>query len=317
MEINTGYEKVPSKINSFIKKNRFSINMTVMALPGILFFLIFSYLPMVGIIIAFKNYNFKDGILFSPWIGLKNFEFFFASNSASRITFNTLFLNALFIITGTVFQVGLAIILNELKNRRIAKVSNTVMFLPYFISWVIVGYFTYALLNYDYGLINKTLESFGLQGIDWYNTPAVWPAILVICNIWKSCGYGSIIYTAGIMGINSEYYEAAIVDGAKKRQQITKITIPLLKPMIIILTLLSVGRIFYADFGMFYNVTQNSGLLYSTTDVMDTYVYRAIRVTGDFGMASAAGFIQSIVGFLLVLLSNYAVKKIDDDYKLF
>jgi putative aldouronate transport system permease protein len=211
----------------------------------------------------------------------------------------------------------MAIVLNELRNRKIAKITNTLMFLPYFISWVIVGYFTYALLNFDYGLVNKTLESLGFQSVDWYNTPSAWPAILVLCNIWKSCGYGSIVYTAGIMGINSEYYEAAIVDGGNKWQQITKITIPLLRPMIIILTLLSIGRIFYADFGMFYNVTQNSGMLYSTTDVMDTYVYRSLKVTGDFGMASAAGFIQSIVGFILVLFSNMVVKKIDDDYKLF
>ena len=191
------------------------------------------------------------------------------------------------------------------------------MFLPYFISWVIVGYFTYALLNVDYGVVNRFLLSVGVQPIDWYNRPELWPAILILCNIWKAAGYGSVIYTAGIMGINSEYYEAAIVDGASKWQQITRITIPLLRPMIIILTLLAIGRIFYADFGLFYNVTQNSGSLFKTTDVMDTFVYRSIKVTGDFGMASAAGFIQSIVGFVLVLISNQVVRKVDEEYRLF
>lgn len=323
MKINTGFNKVSNykgistKTATFIQRNRFGINMTVMSIPGILFFLVFSYLPMAGLIVAFKNYNFRDGIIFSPWNGLKNFEFFFSSNIASRITFNTLYLNALFIITATIFQVGLAIILNELKNRGIAKVTNSIMFLPYFISWVIVGYFTYALLNVDYGVINRLIQSVGLQPIDWFNKPELWPAILIFCNIWKYAGYGSVIYTAGIMGINSEYYEAAIVDGASKWQQITKITIPLLKPMIIILTLLAIGRIFYADFGMFYNVTQNSGSLFKTTDVMDTFVYRSIRVTGDFGMASAAGFIQSIVGFVLVLVANQVVRKVDEEYSLF
>lgn len=300
-----------------LKRNATNRNMTVMLLPGIAYFLIFCYLPMIGIIVAFKNYNFKDGILFSPWNGLENFKFFFTSNYASRIIFNTVFLNSLFIIISTVFQVGFAVILNELKSRIFAKVSNTIMFMPYFISWVIVGYFTYSLLNVDYGLVNKFLPSIGMQPVDWYNTPQVWPIILVLCYLWKWCGYGSVIYTAGIMGINSEYYEAAIVDGANKRQQIFKITIPLLRPMIIILTLLAIGRIFYADFGMFYNITQNSGTLYSTTDVMDTFVYRAIRVTGDFGMASAAGFIQSVVGFLLVLGSNFVVRKLDEESRLF
>lgn len=299
------------------KRNIYNFNLTVMALPGILFFLVFSYLPMLGIIVAFKNFNFRDGLFFSPWIGLKNFEFFFTSMYAFRITFNTLFLNILFIITGTLMQVAFAVMLNEVKNKLFVKISNSIMFFPYFISWVIAGYFVYALLNMDNGLINSVLVSIGMQPVEWFNKPEYWPVILILANAWKITGYGCVIYLAGITGINIEYYEAAIVDGAGRFKQAIKITIPLLKPLIIMLTLLALGRIFYSDFGMFYNLTRNAGALFKTTDVMDTFVFRTLRVLGDFGMSSAAGLFQSIVGFILVIVSNLVVRKINSENALF
>lgn len=291
--------------------------MTAMALPGILFFLVFCYLPMIGVVVAFKDFNVKDGILFSPWSGVKNFEFFLKSQDMIRLVVNTLYLNFIFIITSTVIQITFAVIMNEMKNRMFVKITNSIMFLPYFISWVIAGYFVYALLNMDYGLVNTLLISIGLKPIEWYNRPEFWPAILILANIWKATGYGCVIYTAGIVGISGEYYEAATVDGATKWQQVFKITLPMLKPLIIMLTLLALGKIFYSDFGMFYNLTRSTGTLYSTTDVMDTYVFRALRVTGDFGMSAAAGLFQSVVGFVLVLASNQLVKKIDSENALF
>ncbi len=297
--------------------SKYNLDLTIMSVPAIVFFLLFCYLPMFGVILAFKQYNFRDGIFFSPWAGFKNFEFFFASSDASRITFNTLFLNFIFIITGVSVQITFAVILHELKKKWFVKVSNTLMFLPFFVSWVVVGYFTYALLNMEYGLVNSFLGSIGIQPVEWYNKSEYWPAILAVMNIWKTAGYGCILYYAAIVGINTEYYEAAVIDGADKWKQITKITLPMIRPLVIILVLLALGKIFYSDFGMFYNLTRNSGLLYRTTDVMDTYVYRTLRVTGDIGMSSAAGLFQSTVGFLLVLVSNGIVKKIDKDSSLF
>ncbi len=291
--------------------------MSAMALPGILFFLVFSYLPMIGVIVAFKDFNVRDGIFYSPWSGFRNFEFFLKSQDMFRLVKNTLLLNFIFIITSTVIQIAFAMMMNELKSRLFVKFTNSVMFLPYFISWVIAGYFVYALLNMDYGLLNSWLAGFGLEPVEWYNKPEYWPFILTLANLWKVTGYGCVIYTASITGISEEYYEAATVDGANRWQQAFRITLPMIKPLIIILTLLSLGKIFYSDFGMFYNLTRNAGTLYSTTDVMDTYVYRALRVTGDFGMSAAAGLFQSIIGFVLVLASNQLVRKIDNENALF
>ena len=306
---------VKQKSRTFNRK--YDNSLTAMALPGILFVFVFCYLPMIGIIVAFKDFNVKDGILFSPWSGFKNFEFFLKSQDIARLIVNTLGLNFIFIVSSTVIQITFAVIMNEMKNRLFVKITNSLMFLPYFISWVIAGYFVYALLNMDYGLINNLLVSVGLQPVEWFNRPEYWPAILTLANIWKITGYGCIIYTAGIVGINEEYYEAASVDGATRWQQVFKITLPMIRPLIIILTLLALGKIFYSDFGMFYNLTRNAGTLYSTTDVMDTYVFRALRVTGDFGMSAAAGLFQSIVGFVLVFASNRLVKRIDSESALF
>ncbi len=306
-----------SKPHSFIKNVRTHKWLLLMALPGVAVILVFCYLPMFGVILAFKDYNVIDGIIGSKWAGLNNFKYLFSTSDAWRITYNTIYLNALFIVTGTAGGIFTAILMNEVRSRWAVKFYQSALFLPYFISWVIVSYFVYALLSYDMGMINKMLIGLGMEPVQWYNEAKLWPGILVIVNLWKGVGYGSLIYLAGIMGIDAELYEAAIIDGAGKWQQITRITLPLLSPLIITLTLMSIGRIFFADFGMFYNVTLDNGALFSTTNVIDTYVFRALRLSGDVGMASAAGFYQAFVGFVLVLISNLVVRKINPDRALF
>lgn len=304
-------------LQRFIRSLRHNMPFLVMGAPGLLLLVVFSYLPMFGVIIAFKDFRANLGIFDSAWVGFRNFEFLFRSPALARITTNTLFLNALFIFTGLVAAVGLALLLNEVRLKIAARAYQTVVFFPYFISWVIVGYFSFALLNSDNGLINRALQSIGAEPVGWYRSPEYWPAILTLTHIWKSVGYGSVIYLAAMLGINQEYYEAAMLDGANKLQQIRYITLPHLAPVMTIMTLLAIGRIFYADFGLFYYVTRDNSLLYPTTDVIDTYVYRALRVNADIGMAAAAGLYQSVVGFVLILVSNWMVKRIDPDRSLF
>jgi putative aldouronate transport system permease protein len=306
-----------SGLSRFARAWRKNLPFLVMMSPGLMLLIVFAYLPMFGIIIAFKDYRAVDGILGSEWIGLKNFEFLFRSPVLGRITSNTLFLNTLFIVTGTIGAISLALILNEIRWKFALKVYQTVLFFPFFISWVIIGYFSYALLNADTGMVNGVLKLFGLQPIIWYSSPEYWPAILTLTKLWKGVGYGSVVYLAAMLAINHEYYEAAMLDGANKLQQIRYITLPFLIPLVIILTLLAIGGIFSADFGLFFYVTRDSKLLYPTTDVIDTYVVRALRVNADIGMASATGLYQSLVGFILVLLSNWLVKRVDPDRSLF
>lgn len=297
-----------------LKKN---LPFLLMSAPGFLLLLLFSYLPMFGIVIAFKNYKAVQGIWGSAWVGLKNFEFLFRTPDLQRITFNTIFLNTIFIITGLIGAITLALLLNEVRVKFFTRIYQTVIFFPFIISWVIVGYFSFALLNYESGLVNSLMRWFGIEPISWFSTPQYWPTILTLTSLWKGVGYGSVVYLAAMLGINQEYYEAAMLDGANKLQQIRYITMPFLVPIVIITTLLAIGRIFSADFGMFYYVTRDSKLLYPTTDVIDTYVLRALRVNADIGMASATGLYQSLVGFVLVLLSNWFVKRIDPDRSLF
>lgn len=289
----------------------------LMAAPGFLLLVVFSYLPMFGVVIAFKNYRASQGIWGSEWIGLKNFEFLVRTPDLQRITTNTIFLNTLFILTGLIGAIGLALLLNEVRVKLAARIYQTVIFFPFIISWVIVGYFSFALLNYENGLVNGVVRALGIEPISWYNSPDQWPAILTITNLWKGVGYGSVIYLAAMLGINQEFYEAAMLDGANKLQQIRYITLPFLIPVVIIVMLLAIGKIFYADFGMFYYVTRDSKLLYPTTDVIDTYVFRALRVNADIGMAAATGLYQSVVGFALVIFSNWVVKRIDPERSLF
>ncbi|UUZ86414.1 ABC transporter permease subunit [Paenibacillus sp. P26] len=290
----------------------------LMMIPGIVYLIINNYLPMFGIVIAFKNVNFAKGIWGSDWVGLKNFEYLFKTTDAYIITRNTILYNAAFIIINLIVAVGVAILLNEIKNKLLSRFYQSVILLPYLISTVIVSYLVFAMLSMDNGFMNKTvLPMLGMERISWYNEPGVWPYILTFIHTWKGAGYLCIVYLAAIIGIDQEYYEAATLDGASKWQQIRKITIPLITPVIIMMTLLAIGRIFYSDFGLFYQVPMDSGALYDTTNVIDTYVYRGLMQLGDIGMSSAAGLYQSLVGFILVLVSNFIVRKINRENALF
>ena len=300
-----------------VRKQHDNISYTLMSLPMIVFFVLFNYAPLFGLVLAFKNFNVRDGIFGSPWIGLKNFEFFLKSQYASRITMNTLYLNFLFIVIGTAAALALALILKELHSRWFSRFSQSVLLFPSFISWVIVGYFSYALFNMDGGVLNTILKGVGRDPVLWYNWPEVWPLILLVAYLWKNTGYTCIIYLAGLSSINQEYYEAAEMDGCGKVRQMFYISLPLLIPLISLMTLMSIGRIMYADFGMFYNLTRDAGPLLQTTDVMDTFIYRSLRVTGDIGMSSAANFYQAVMGFILVAVSNYIVRKVSPESALY
>jgi putative aldouronate transport system permease protein len=294
-----------------------NLTLSLMALPGIVMLLVFAYLPMVGLVIAFKDYRFADGIWGSAWVGFDNFRFLFGTDTAWRITRNTLLMNSLFIMTSTVASLVIALLMNEVYHSSLSKFYQTMLFFPYFISWVIVSYFVFGFLNGNTGIVNQVLMALGLEGVEWYREPAYWPIILTVAHLWNGVGFGSIVYLAGMLGIDSTYYEAAKIDGANKWQQIRYITLPLITPLIIILVLLSIGRIFNADFGLFFFVPRDNPMLYSTTDVIDTFVYRSLVQLGDISMAAAAGFYQSVVGFVLVVLANWLVRRINPDNSLF
>lgn len=290
----------------------------IMVLPGLIYLLINNYLPMFGTVIAFKDFNYTDGLWGSAWSGLKNFQFLFATQDAYVITRNTLLYNAMFIVFNLALALTVALLLNEIRRRMLQSVYQSILLLPYLISFSIVGYLVYSFLSMEYGFINSVvLEKLGLPPISWYMEAKYWPFILVLVNAWKYIGYSSVIYLAAMTGINQEYYEAARIDGANRWKQMTRITLPLIKPVIIVMMLLLVGRIFYADFGLFYQVTLNTGILLPTTNVIDTYVYRALIQTGDVGMSSAAGLFQSVVGFLLVFSVNLLIRKFDKENALF
>lgn len=273
---------------------------------------------MFGLTIAFKDINFAKGIWGSDWVGFQNFKFLFQTSDAYVITRNTILYNAAFIVIGLVVAVGFAILLNEIKSKFASRLYQSIIILPFLISMVLVSYLVFSMLSIESGFMNKTvLTALGIEPISWYNEPKYWPVILTLVHTWKGAGYGCIIYLAAIIGIDPEYYEAAKLDGASKWQQIRKITIPLITPVIIMLTLLAIGRIFYSDFGLFYQVPMNAGALFSTTNVIDTYVFRGLLQLGNIGMSSAAGFYQSIVGFVLVIVSNYVVRKVNKENALF
>ena len=290
----------------------------LMMLPALLYLLINNYIPMAGMVIAFKKLNFAKGIWASPWAGLKNFKFLFASKDAWIITRNTLLYNVAFILVNMVVGIAIAILITEVRNTKLKKVYQSAILLPFLMSMVILSYIVYALLSAENGLVNNSiLPLFHIDSIQWYQEPKYWPAILIIANCWKGVGYGCLIYIASLIGIDPSFYEAARLDGASKWQEITKITLPSLVPTIITLLLLSIGRIFYSDFGLFYQVPMNSGVLFPTTNVIDTYVYRALIEQGNISMSSAAGVYQSLVGFCVVMLSNWIVRKVDKDQALF
>ncbi len=292
----------------------------VLAFPAILLTFVFSYIPMGGIFIAFKNINFNDGIFKSPWNGLDNFKFFFA-NDAWSVTRNTLAYNFAFIVVGLVFALIFAILLNEIKSRTAIKAYQTIFFFPYFFSWVIVTYMVYAFMAPN-GIIPMSIGEhikamFGIDLQKFYITASWWPGFLVFINTWKNLGYNSVLYYAGIMGIPQDYYEAASIDGATKFQQMRFITLPLLLPLISVMTLLAIGNIFRADFGLFYFVPREIGQLFEATTVIDTQVYRMLKRSADMGMASAVGLYQSVLGFIVVIISNAIVKKIDPENSAF
>ena len=289
-----------------IKKN---IPVYIMLLPGFLYLWVNNYIPMSGMIIAFKNVDFGKGILKSDWAGFKNFEF--------RITRNTIVYNLVFILVNLIIGVLLAILLSEITSRIAVKTYQTVILLPYMISMVIVSYLAYAFLSSDTGLLNGVIKSFGGNKISWYTTEKYWPVILVIVNCWKYVGYGTIVYLASILGIDRSLYEAAKVDGITRMQTIRYITVPMIKPTIITMVLLNVGRIFYSDFGLFYQVPMNSGALLNVTNTIDTYVYRGLITLGDIGMSSAAGVYQSLVGFAVIMFANWLTKKYSSENALF
>jgi len=291
----------------------------VMALPAIALLFVFNYLPIGGIVLAFKRFDFSLGIWGSTWSEplFRNFEIVVNNSSAWRAIRNTVLLNLLFISVGTVFAVTLSIMLNEVRSKTFKKVTQSITFLPFFISWVVVGLFAVGILSYDNGVINKAIVALGFERIDFYMEPQYWPFILLVASIWKGAGYSAVVYLATIAGISTEYYEAADIDGATRWQQIRFITLPLLRPTIIILTLLSLGNIMRADFGLFYFVTSDISTLYSTTDVIDTFIYRALRVTGNIGMSSAAGFFQSVTSFVIVVFFNWLANRFEEGYGLF
>ncbi len=289
----------------------------LMLLPAVIYTLIFSYYPMTGIVMAFKKYNYADGIFGSPWSGFKNFEFFFKSGQSAMVTRNTVLYNVAFITTNTVFQIAVAIFLTEIKGKKFRKATQSMMFLPYFISWVIVGVMAFNIFSSDFGFLNKMITAMGGERIAFYTTPKVWPWILIFFNLWKNIGYGSVMYLAALMGIDTSIYEAAQIDGANVFQRIGQITIPMIMPTTIILLLLSIGGIFRGNFDMFYNLTGSNGLLYNYTDVIDTLSFRALISSNDFGMAAAIGLFQSVLCFITVMLVNKLVNSYEKDYALF
>lgn len=296
------------------KKNK---SLLVMSLPGLLWFFAFCYLPMFGIIIAFKDFKYSDGFLGSKWVGLKNFKFLFQTSDAFIITRNTLLYNIAFICLNIISAVSLAIIFDMLGKSKLNKLNQTVVLLPHFFSWIVVSYFVFSILSMDKGIANNIITAFGGKRINWYSEPKYWPYILFITNEWKRIGYASIIYYSNIRGFNQEYYEAARIDSATWFQLIWYITIPLLKPIVTIMFLINMGSIMHSDFGLFYIIPKNSGMLYSVTSTIDTYIYNGITGIGDMGSTAAAGFYQSVIGFLLVVATNAIVKKISSENALF
>lgn len=299
-----------------LMKNRY---LYLLTLPGILFFVIFSYLPMVGLYIAFVDYNPIAGLFgfASKFVGLFNFKFFFTSNDWLYVTFNTLFLNALFISTGIVVQIFMAVGLNELTSRPFKRTAQTLMYLPNFLSWTVVAVFSLALFSTDGGLINNGLTALGLPTVSFYQDATVWTPLLVVLRLWKGAGFGTVIYLSTIAGISQELYEAAIIDGASRLQCITRITLPLLRTTTVMLLIMSIGGIFYGDFGMIYALVGDNPLLRSSTDVIDTFVYRALRLNNDYGMSSAVGLFQSAIGFVMVIAANAVTRRLDRDSALF
>lgn len=319
----------PKRVPDLRASGRFSkakktLMLLTMVAPGALWLLLLRYLPMGGIILAFKNYKiypkdptFLNNLIHSKWVGLDNFKFLFTTGDSWVMIRNTLAYNIVFIILGMIIPVAFAIMMSELSKKFVAKTYQTLMFFPYFLSWVVVSYFLNAFIDAQYGLIPMAQRAAGETAVSWYTTPGPWPYIIVFANLWKNVGYSTVLYLAAITGIDQTQYEAAAIDGASKWQQILHVTLPNLRTMIAILFILNVGKIFNADFGLFWNVPMQNGALFSVTQVIDTYIYRVLMNTGNIGQSTAAGLLQNIVGFICIIGANAVVKKIDSDSTLF
>ena len=319
----------PKRVPDLRASGRFSkakktLMLLTMVAPGALWLLLLRYLPMGGIILAFKNYKiypkdptFLNNLIHSKWVGLDNFKFLFTTGDSWVMIRNTLAYNIVFIILGVIIPVAFAIMMSELSKKFVAKTYQTLMFFPYFLSWVVVSYFLNAFIDAQYGLIPMAQRAAGETAVSWYTTPGPWPYIIVFANLWKNVGYSTVLYLAAITGIDQTQYEAAAIDGASKWQQILHVTLQNLRTMIAILFILNVGKIFNADFGLFWNVPMQNGALFSVTQVIDTYIYRVLMNTGNIGQSTAAGLLQNIVGFICIIGANAVVKKIDSDSTLF
>ncbi|MDR0294454.1 MAG: ABC transporter permease subunit [Oscillospiraceae bacterium] len=319
-ELTAGAQTQISGKKKKIKKTSVTLPFLAMLTPGLVILLVNNYLPMLGTIMAFQQYRFQNNFIYSilnsQWVGLKNVEFLFRNSTLWENMRNTIAYNLAFIALGMVIPVAFAIALNELWRPRLAKFYQTMYFLPYFLSWVVVSYLVFALFQTNGAVNTMILKPLGID-VKWYNTRNAWPPILIILQSWKYTGYNAVIYLAALSGISTEYYEAAMIDGVSKRQQIWYITLPLLRPVIIMLSLLAVGRIFNSDFGLFYNVPMGRSALYPVTEVLDTFIYRAMRRANEFGMATASSLFQSVIGFITVVSANLAVRKIDPESALF
>ena len=318
-------KEAPNRLASgrFAKYKKTLVLLTMVA-PAAIWLLLLRYLPMGGIVLAFKDYkinprnpSFISNLLSSKWVGLKNFEYLFKTDSAWIMFRNTLGYNIVFIILGVIIPVAFAIMMNELTRKFVRKTYQTMMFFPYFLSWVVVSYFLNAFLDAQYGMIPAMQAAAGKEVTSWYTTPGPWPYLLVFANLWKNVGYSTVLYLAVISGISHDYYEAAVLDGATKLQQALYITLPHLRFVIGISLIMSLGGIFRGDFGLFYSVTKDSGRLYAVTDVIDTYIYRGLTKLSNVGMSTAAGLYQSVVGFIVLLTANWVVGKIDPESTMF
>lgn len=307
-------KKSKSGILSEIYKNRV---LYLMFLPTALWFLAFRYLPMAGIIVAFKKFNYKQGLFFSPWNGLENFGYLFKSGKAWLVTKNTIFYNVTFLVLYLTFSIFIAILISEINSKIFKKLTQTLMLLPYFISWVVVTAIVYNFFDYQHGMVNQLLNFIGIESVNLSIQTEPWAFLLPFLYVWKWVGFGSILYLAAISGLDQECYESATIDGANAFQRIQFITIPLLKPTTIILLLLGLGRVMRGEFDMFYQLIGNNGLLMDKTDIIDTLVFRSLMGTSNFGMASAGAFYQSVLCFVIIVTVNHIVKKVEPESALF
>ena len=308
----------PAKKRNLLKTLSRNKTLLLMCLPAITFFVVFNYCPMPGAYIAFTNFNYGLGIFKSEFIGFENFKFLINSGKLWMLTRNTILYNLAFIIFGNILQVSIAVLLNEVASKWFKKVSQSIMFLPYFISAVLVGLLAFNILNYDFGFLNSVIKAFGGEPAKVYSSPKVWPMIIIIVNLWKTTGYGSVVYFAAICGIDPEIVEASKIDGANALQKIRFIILPSLKPTVIILFLFALGGILRGNFGLFYNlVGPSNAALFPYTDIIETFVFRTLMNQFNFTYSSAVGLYQSLFGFAVVMTANWAIRRVDENYALF